>query len=187
MAYDTVKLGDRVNKVTAEVGGKGTAGLYEHPASGEQMATFSDPLFGEAQSNAAVQLGFVRIGDVPEGYAHYVDISELTRDQGSTDSMKGLTARMNQLETVQSDNDKLKAQIAELQAAAAAQVPAYIQTQPTADEAAAAKPLSAQDTTELLATAEREGVDVSGVDQTDNTKLVEVIQTARDSKESENN
>lgn len=120
--YNTKNLERHINGAAPEDGGQGTAGLYRHPeaidtATGKpaEMVTLSDPLFGEAQSNAAVQLGFVRVGDVPEGYVKHLDIQSATQAAGDSDSLKGLSARLAALEGVQDRNKALEAEVLRLQ------------------------------------------------------------------------
>jgi hypothetical protein len=88
--YNTKSLADRVDQLGPEEGGLGKAGLYRHPESGQEMHTMSDPLFGEAQSNAAVRLGFVRVRDSRPDEIHNIAFDSVTKQQGETDSLKGL-------------------------------------------------------------------------------------------------
>lgn len=120
--YNTKSLQERVNQSAPEEGGLGQAGLYQHPEAIDQstgklaeMVTKWDPLFGDAQSNAAERLGFVRIGDAPEGYEKPIDLAQLNRTAGDTDSLKGLSARVNQLEGVAERNKELEKEILRLQ------------------------------------------------------------------------
>jgi hypothetical protein len=100
-----------LNQSAPEEGGLGKAGLYRHPESGEEMHTLSDPLFGEAQSNAAVQLGFVRVRDSkPEEIKSVLDFS-VANVATENESLKGLAARVNQLEGVAEENKKLTAEV----------------------------------------------------------------------------
>lgn len=114
--YNTQSLQDRLGKVGQEEGGKGTAGLYRHPESGQEFHTLSDPLFGEAQSNAAERLGFVRIRDSKPEEIHNIGLDELTRAASGQDSLKGLNARLDNLERVQEENKRLERELEELRA-----------------------------------------------------------------------
>lgn len=234
--------------VATEEGGVGKAGLYRHPESGEEAHTLSDPLFGEAQSNAFEQLGFVRVRDSrPEEVKTVVDFS-LAANAGQTDSLKGLSARLDQLEGVAERNKELEAQVAKLQkeatdrldstteaghdakVAAANQVKLRDQapdadprkqvgkapsTPPAAplnsdadkddegdrthvrddapggsdegdegDEPEDEKPVQKQNETELKATAEAEGVDLSGA-ETVKAKREAILAAREGNKESE--
>lgn len=79
----------------------GTAGLYRHPISGAEVITLSDPLYGDAQSEAAIRVGFVRISDAPEGSIKQINLVEevtaakATGLASSSDDIKGLLARVN--------------------------------------------------------------------------------------------
>lgn len=109
--YNTKSLGDRLNETVPEEGGQGKAGLYRHPESGQEQITLSDPLFGEAQSNAFVQLGFVRIRDARPGEVKTVLDLTLAATATETDSLKGLSARVAQMEGVNEENKDLRAQV----------------------------------------------------------------------------
>lgn len=79
----------------------GTAGLYRHPISGAEVITLSDPLYGDAQSEAAIRVGFVRVRDVqPEEIVQINLVQEVTNNRStglanSSDDIKGLLARVN--------------------------------------------------------------------------------------------
>lgn len=94
----------------------GEAGLYRHPRSGEELVTIWDPLFGNAQSEAAVRVGFERVGDTPEGYIKTIvgtteaEIAQKTVDavlatDDRSETLKGIQARLNQLERSEKDKD----------------------------------------------------------------------------------
>lgn len=112
--YNTKSLQDRIGQLGPEEGGVGKAGLYRHPESGEEMHTLSDPLFGEAQSNAAVRLGFVRVRDSKPEELHSVELDAVGRAATDTDSLKGLSARVNALEGVQEENKRLTKELEDL-------------------------------------------------------------------------
>jgi hypothetical protein len=121
-AYNTKSLQERVNQNAPEDGGIGKAGLYRHPEAIDQstgkpaeMVTLWDPLFGDAQSNAAERLGFERVGDAPEGYVKHIDLAQVNRAAGDTDNLKGLSARVSQLEGVAERNKELEKEILRLQ------------------------------------------------------------------------
>lgn len=95
----------------------GAAGLYRHPETGNELATKHDPLLGDAQSEAVMRLGFVRVSDVPEGYEKTMaspseeSSSVDSRKPASQGSVKGVEARLDKLE---SNNDALEAENARL-------------------------------------------------------------------------
>lgn len=249
--YNTKSLQERVNQSAPEEGGLGQAGLYQHPEAIDQstgklaeMVTKWDPLFGDAQSNAAERLGFVRIGDAPEGYEKPIDLAQLTRTAGETDNLKGLSARVSQLEGVAERNKELEAEILRLQeeqkhgaktdspalaqslhdtkVAAAEQVDARGQGDATSQVGPAPEPsdlpqteqvnqdteedgsqppvtpkgndapeasvstkaLKDQNTTELVATAKAEGVEIPK-DADTKAKIREAIEAARTEKKGE--
>jgi len=115
--YNTKSLQDRIGQLGPEEGGVGKAGLYRHPESGEEMHTLSDPLFGEAQSNAAVRLGFVRVRDSKPEELHTVELDAVGRVAADTDSLKGVNARLNQMEGVFERNKELEKELEKLRKA----------------------------------------------------------------------
>lgn len=137
--YNTKSLQDRLDQTAPEDGGLGRAGLYRHPESGQEMHTLSDPLFGEAQSNAAVQLGFVRIRDSkPEEVKTVLDFNVAAKAV-EADSLKGLSARMAQLEGVADRNKELEAEVEKLRKEALDRADATNLSGHDAKEAAAQK------------------------------------------------
>lgn len=179
--YDVTDLDKKKAGKTAEksAGQVYEAGVYEHPeakdANGDpvQIITLYDPLFGNVQSEAVARLGFQRVRDVKKGdvvtlVVSYEKIQNGTSTpQGtvSSEDLKGLQARLAALED---ENRSLKAGN-----------DAKKEETPSSDPAP--KALAQQNASELKATAEAEGVDVSGADT--NKKLVEAIQKSRDEKE----
>lgn len=106
MTYNTENLRNNQPGKTAESGSQSyEAGLYRHPEAIDketgklaEMITLYDPLFGNAQSEAAVRLGFVRISDAPEGSIK--NIIEVQKDakQFNTDTVMSDKARLDALE-----------------------------------------------------------------------------------------
>jgi hypothetical protein len=117
---------EETNSVTSE------EGLYQHPeaknADGtpRQLVCLYDPLFGNAQAEGAIRVGFERVGDVPEGYVKTVtgfgtDAANQTADTVNGDKLvgqedlKGLQARMSAYEINQKaladENDALRKQL----------------------------------------------------------------------------
>lgn len=116
MAYDTSNLKNNRGGATLEVTEQAPtpAGLYRHPDTGKEIITLYDPLFGDAQSEGVVRLGFVRVGDAnPNDIKTIVDSSLEARHTQDT-SLKGLEARMAQMEGVHADNIRLQAEVDEL-------------------------------------------------------------------------
>lgn len=77
------------------------AGLYRHPVTGAELVTKEDPLFGNAQSEAVVRVGFERVGDTPTGYEKTlveVNASTAKTSNASEEDLKGLQARLKVLE-----------------------------------------------------------------------------------------
>lgn len=130
MAYDISNLAANRGGATIETvtsGEKPEAGLYRHPQSGAEIGTLSDPLFGNAQSEAVVRLGFVRVSDLPEGYAKEINIQEgldlknaPAGAVATSGDLKGIQARLDALEAdkanLQAENDDLKAAAAKAEA-----------------------------------------------------------------------
>lgn len=122
MTYNVAQLKDARPGKTQETGGLGVAGLYRHPEAKNpdgspcEMITQYDPLFGNTQSNAAVRLGFVRVGDAPEGAVKTIESFSQAADEKERDSLKGLNARLDKMEKVAEENDKLRQQVADLEA-----------------------------------------------------------------------
>lgn len=206
-AYPKPQQGKAMSR---EVGGQvAPAGLWEHPESGQQAITLDDPLFGNAQSQAFLQAGFKFVRDVEPD--EIVTLPQLALDQQANDrdALKGVMARVSQLEGVADENESLRKRVRELEAEKAARGESGGAAQSGEEAKKAAfdkvakdqgqdpapgepkapvdtdevKPLSKQNATELKATAETEGVDVTGADT--NKKLAAAIQAARDAKESE--
>jgi hypothetical protein len=96
---------------TGQVGGNPglrPAGLYRHPQSGEEAVTFSDPLYGDAQSRAFERVGFEYIGPAPEGYVKTLGVPSASHEkqperaqEAQAEELKGLRARLNQLEAAE--------------------------------------------------------------------------------------
>lgn len=157
------------------------AGLYQHPeATNEdgtpvEIATFFDPLFGDVQSQAVARVGFKRVGDVPEGYVKH-QVADFTKPKynandgvADNETLKGIQARLTQLE---SENAELRAKNETADEDAKDE-----------DETPAPKALDKQNSTELAATAEAEGVDLTSA--TTNKEKAALIQKARDEAEKE--
>lgn len=163
-AYNTESL--HTNKgVGQEEGGKGKAGLYRHSESGQEAHTTSDPLYGEAQSNAFEHLGFVRVRDsYPEELHTVPSVIQAATDK-EAESLKGLSARVAGLESVKADNDALAAENAQLKAdLAAAQAgsaaPAASEGSDADGESALLDPKATVEA--LKAVAEAEEVELTG-------------------------
>lgn len=75
-----------------EEGGQGSAGLYRHPESGQEAIVQTDPLFGNAQANAFIRLGFRWVRDAKPEEIH--SLPELLQEQEnkSASNLQNLTA-----------------------------------------------------------------------------------------------
>lgn len=105
----------KVGGQTLEVSDKPAtpAGLYRHPESGQEMITLWDPLFGDAQSEAAVRVGFVRVGDAPEGAVKSV-VESILESREKDSSVSGIATRLAKLEGLAEDKKAVEAENAEL-------------------------------------------------------------------------
>lgn len=185
--YDTDKLKTSKGGKTPEKANSRTAdvGLYEHPEAKDengkpiQIATRYDPLFGNAQSEGVLRAGFVRKGDIPEGYVHEIEV-DFGQNNANTSvthgELKGLSARLEVMERGRSEDqvelERLRAENAALKA----------DSKPGEDVSVPAeKPVEQQNETELIATAVKEEVDLSGADTV--KKKREAILNARAAKE----
>lgn len=74
------------------------AGLYRHPETGEEVITKFHPTFGSAQADAVVRVGFVFIRPVQDGDVVQMSRAPLKRDDSDSDEMRGLKARIRDLE-----------------------------------------------------------------------------------------
>lgn len=112
-AYPQPKQGA---SITREEGGKvAPAGLYRHPNGAEQIVT-EDPLYGNAQAQAFLRLGFEFVRPAEPGEIKSLPELHMEANRAEAESLKGLAARVGQLEGVADENTKLKAQIAAMEA-----------------------------------------------------------------------
>lgn len=201
----------------------GQAGLYRHPGSGEELITLYDPLTGDAQSEAAIRVGFERVRDAKPEEVKVLATASLQNEtdkaaySDNTDAIKGIQARLNanEAETAQlrEENERLKSGLPQTdlsQAAAVEEADAQTAARGTDNTGALAtdsnvgglqgsgadasstvsdeteeedttdepKALNKQNKTELLATAEAEGVEnVSS--ENSNKELVAAIEAKR--------
>lgn len=198
--YDVKNLAVNAPGKTRENSSDATpeAGLWRHPESGQEEITLFDPLFGNAQSEAYKRMGYVRVGDAPEGSVKtFHDVAPTTE---SADERTRLVARNEYLEqelakqrgdhvnpsdATQAAGEVAKAHAVEShnsrdQGGQVAVVAGDIV--PAADAAPAApvlsdKALSKQNKTELIATAASEGLTVDS--ELSNKKIVEAIEANR--------
>lgn len=176
-AYPNPQQGQGISK--EEGGPLAPAGVWEHPDSGQRAITLEDPLFGNAQSQAFKRLAFkfVRPADPDE----IKTMPQLAIDSRAADenNMKGLSARLDKLENVSAENEKLAARVKELEAEKLARD----QTDAAAkkDDTSSEKPLNIQNDTEVRATAEAEGVDLSSANTVKEKRAL--VQAARDAKQ----
>lgn len=90
------------------------SGLYRHEKSGAEVITKWHPLFGAAQADAFVRLGFEFIREAtPEELTEKLDFTPAQKEAApsSGEELKGIYARLNELE---SKNEALEAENAEL-------------------------------------------------------------------------
>lgn len=106
----------------------GIAGLYRHP-NGQELITLYDPLYGDAQSEAAIRVGFEFVREVDlEKEVHTIVIgspaevaartAEVVNGTGVTsDDLKGINARLNAVESEsKAKDDEILALKAKLEA-----------------------------------------------------------------------
>lgn len=172
--YNIENLAKKKGGKTAEDNNTGLfeAGVWEHPEAKNpdgtpiQIITLYDPLFRNVQSEAVARFGYVRVRDVKEGDVVLLS-AQYDKIKNGTDSNEGLKGIQARLSALEAENAQLRAQN-----------DAKETEKPEADES---KPLKTQNSSELAATAEAEGVDLSGADT--NKLKVEAIQKSRDEKE----
>lgn len=201
-AYPMPKQG--VDK-TVEEGGSGEAGLYRLPnpdrsdpdpwaknpdGSYIEQITLYDELIGNTQSNAAMRLGFVRVGDAPEGSIKTIASFSQEADAKENASNKGILARLEKVEGIVDENTKLKQQVADLlkekeerEAKDGGQTPKPSEEETTAavDKFNAGGKLNSSD---LKLVAAHEGVEVTPELDT-NAKLAEAIKAKQAEKKGE--
>lgn len=101
--------------ISPEVGGAvAPAGVWEHPGNGERAITLADPLFGTTQSQAFKRLGFVYKREAqPE---EIKTLPQLAADSRKAEEaqLKGLSARLDNLEGVAEKNKSLEEEVAQL-------------------------------------------------------------------------
>ncbi len=115
MGYNVENLKKNKPGETAETSDNvtGGAGLYRHPETGNEVITLSDPLFGDAQSEGIVRLGFVRVGDAPEGSIKtIIDTNQNSRLYNSN-TVADDKARLDQLELAELRREKREREEAE--------------------------------------------------------------------------
>lgn len=118
------------------------AGVYEHPQTGRQIITMYDPLFGNAQSEAVVRLGFVRVRDAkPEEIKTLIDSSRDSKGNqiNKISQAQEDKARLDALELAELRREKREREEAEAAAATEEAKKAEEEAKKKADEEAAAK------------------------------------------------
>lgn len=175
-------------KSREEGGSVAPAGVWEHPETGKFAITTEDPLFGNAMSQAFLQAGFRFVREAKPEEIKTLPQLDLERRADERETLRGLSARLEKFENVATENEQLTARIKKLEdekkrrdeadAAKAAE-------DATEDQKPSEKPLDAQNDTDVRATAEAEGVDLSGANTVKEKRAL--VQAARDAKkESEN-
>ncbi len=153
MSYNVKDLNKNKPGETAENSSRPSpqAGLYQHPEAKNpdgtpvEAITMYDPLFGDAQSEAFVRLGFVRVGDAPEGAIKTI-IEQNMNDRAynsNVESLSGVNSRVDALELAELRRYKAEREEAERQERKKAEVKAAeeaeAEVEKKAKEAAAKK------------------------------------------------
>lgn len=139
------KTADEFNQT--ERSGKRTAkapesGLYRHPESGQEAFVQGDPLWGNAMAQGFTRLGFVFVRDLEEGDVKTLPEMAIDNRAASDADMKGLNARLAQLEADVEKKSELEKEVAQLRAELAqkdADAEAVKEAQAKKDEKAAEK------------------------------------------------
>lgn len=121
MGYNVENLKKNKPGETAETSDNvtGGAGLYRHPETGKEVITLYDPLFGDAQSEGIVRLGFVRVGDAPEGSIKTIVEQNQNSRIYNSNTVADDKARLDQLELAELRREKREREEAEAEAAEA--------------------------------------------------------------------
>ncbi|UOF80563.1 hypothetical protein [Caudoviricetes sp.] len=121
MGYNVENLKKNKPGETAETSDNATleAGLYRHPETGKEIITLYDPLFGNAQSEGVARLGFVRVGDAPEGSIKTIIEQNQNSRVYNSNTVADDKARLDQLELAELRREKREREEAEAEAAEA--------------------------------------------------------------------
>lgn len=107
-------------KTTEYSGGKNAhvegSGLYRHPESGEEAFVLGDPLWGNTQAQAFSRLGFKFIRPLEDGDVKTLPEMAMDNKAASDADMKGLNARLAQLEADVEKKSDLEKEVAQLRA-----------------------------------------------------------------------
>ena len=179
MAYDldSLKKGGNKPGQTKEQSDKGEldAGLYRHPATGEELITIADPLFGNPQADAAIRVGFEFVRPAkPEEIKSIIEVNREERVNQSEEAASD-RARLDQLELAELRREKaerLKAE--ELSTKVAADAEENRDKTPADESAEDAKAAGV----EAVAARESEGEEVAPVEE--ETPEEEVTETPAD-------
>lgn len=123
MATETLaeKLQRTKDQVTLEQTNSvsGMAGLYRHPKSGAELITLYDPIQGDAQSEAALRVGFEFVRPAEPEEIHVLTIasedaaSERAKTNDNSEFVKAITNALNgnqaEVDKLREENAKLKA------------------------------------------------------------------------------
>lgn len=90
------------------------SGVYRHPESGQVAIVQSDPLWGNTQAQGFARLGFKFEREARED--EIKTLPELAMDSRKAEegNLKGLSARLDKLETVAEDNKNLTSEVEDL-------------------------------------------------------------------------
>lgn len=101
----------RKNRKLANIPG---AGVYRHKESGQEAIVIEDPLWGNTQAQAFAQVGFEYVRPAEEGEIKTMPEMAAADRSAQDSSLKGLEARIGQLEGVRDENQRLKDEVEQL-------------------------------------------------------------------------
>jgi len=165
MSYDLENLKKNRGGATLEVPEKevSPAGLYKHPDSGEELITKDHPLFGNAQSEGAVRAGFEYVRAVDTSEVKSIVEQVLESKVAASDDLRGLSARLRELEDTKKVNEAERNELEQLRAEKA-----HREAQPEVTQSADLAKEAGADKAETLvktngpATDAKAGTDVAG-------------------------
>jgi len=114
--YETPKEGASMDREysrnkSAKVPG---SGVYEHPESGQRAIVQGDPLWGNTMAQGFARLGFKFVREATEDEVKTLPELAMDARKAEEGNLKGLSARLDALETVAEDNKTLTNEVAEL-------------------------------------------------------------------------
>jgi hypothetical protein len=159
MGYNVENLKKNKPGETAETSDNvtGGAGLYRHPETGKEVITLYDPLFGDAQSEGIVRLGFVRVSDASEGSIKTIIEQNQNSRIYNSNTVESDKARLDQLELAELRREKREREEAEAEAAEADKKAA--EEKEAAEKAEAEAKAQAEKDAKLKAEADKKAAD----------------------------